>query len=235
MSAARTSKQRRSSMDITNEEEGEGEDNLGSPSLFNNYDQEVGTGKWQLLWELGHMEQEQAASQWFPDHSLSSSRCQHKYNFIKKASQVAHAADHNSHDNMVRALDTVLAALEECALVMVISNKEGWDTASCLVEDKASFLTERKGQVKEAQKKAQGIHQQKGKPKVFQNSQRRGRPGQAQGAWPVKSASAASTSLPPATNPGDNSKSRTSMRLACFMCSSPHLAKSCPKKFGSSK
>jgi hypothetical protein len=58
--------------------------------------------------------------------------------------------DCNSHDDVVRALDTILAALEECALVVVVGDEEGWDTASCLVEDEASFLTEHKGQVKEA-------------------------------------------------------------------------------------
>jgi hypothetical protein len=56
VSAARTSKWRRSSMDITDEEEGEGEDNLGSLLLFDDYDQEVCTGEWWLLWELGCME-----------------------------------------------------------------------------------------------------------------------------------------------------------------------------------
>jgi hypothetical protein len=38
------------------------------------------------------------------------------------------------------------------------------------------------------------IHQQKGKPKVFQSSQRRGRPGKAQGAWPVSFSSINTTS-----------------------------------------
>lgn len=64
--------------------------------------------------------------------------------------------------DVVKTLDKVLCVLEECTLVVVIGDEEGWDTASCLGTEEESFLLKRKNQVKEVCKKAKGIWRCKG-------------------------------------------------------------------------
>lgn len=70
--------------------------------------------------------------------------------------------------DVIKTLDKVLHVLEERALMVVIGNEEGWDTALCLVAKEELFLLKRKNQVKEACKKAEGIQHHKGKVEVFQ-------------------------------------------------------------------
>jgi hypothetical protein len=69
--------------------------------------------------------------------------------------------------DVIKTLDKVLCVLEECALMVVIGDEEGWDTALCLVAEEELFLLKRKNQVKEVHKKAEGIWRHKGKVEVF--------------------------------------------------------------------
>ncbi len=162
--------------------------------------------------------------------------CQHKYNFIKQVGWLAHAANRKDLADVVKMLDKVLCVLEERALVVVIGDEEGWDTASCLVAEEELFLLKRKNEVKEAHKKAEGIWRHKGKVEVFQGGRRKGRLSQARGPWPAKSTQAALLTLPLTSSPLEASSLRVSGRLACYVCGGQHLAKDCSKKFrGASK